>query len=152
MCIRDSFISGNAVEGIPCELCKWTYNAIFNIITSDICTLQTNIALSIIRVGWRLFCPAALGFSLEVCEQFYENVCVLMGTNLLRRFDGEVLCPKLGLCNNPIIVPADFNEFRRKILLDKPPRVYPDASISDMKFAVITDLHVDLAYSTVLTQ
>jgi hypothetical protein len=77
-----------------------------------------------------------------------------MGKNLLRRFDGDILCPKLELCSQPILISDDFNKFRNDILLDKPPRTYTDSSIpckltSEMKFAVVTDLHVDMAYSTV---
>jgi len=128
---------------ISCDICKWTYNTIYNTITS-------NATLSLIKIGWRLFCPLVLDYDIKVCDQLYENVCVLMGKNLLRRFDGDILCPKLKLCTHPILISDDFNKFRNKILLDKPPRIYTVSSGKEMRFAVMADLHVDMAYSTVI--
>ena len=75
-----------------------------------------------------------------------------MGTNLLRRFSGDILCPEYGFCSNPKILPDDFEKFKKEILKDKPPRIYPDvlnSSTPNIKFAVITDMHVDMGYSQV---
>ncbi len=109
------------------------------------------IALAVIRFMWNLFCENYFGYDHAISDKFFDNVVLLMGTNLLRRFSGDIWCPKIGACSSPRIVPDDLEKFKRRILANKPPRTHPQYShASPVKFLLFTDVHIDLDYSQVL--
>ena len=85
----------------------------------------------------------------EVCLGLFDNFDVTLYLNYVKRYNATIHCSKLGLCSEPRIVKEGLEEYQRKVLLDKPPREYPQSVTSEnpMKFVVFTDVHIDPNYT-----
>ena len=89
------------------------------------------------------------GLAKEVCSQLFDNFSIMTRLNYIRRYNATIHCSKLGLCSQPRIVKESLEEYQRKVLLDKPPREYPNSVTSEnpMKFVVFADVHIDPNYT-----
>lgn len=84
------------------------------------------------------------------CEKLYDSTTVVMDKNFINRYNPDIFCPKYGFCKNPRIITENIIDYSRKILKDKPPRIYSNSlSLSPYKFLAFSDVHVDLNYSEV---
>ena len=104
--------------------------------------------MSIVRMFYLKFCPREK----SVCEHTFDNLHSTLIINIFKRFEPKILCPKYGFCSNPKIIPDDFEEYKRTILRDKPPRKYvtPQNTTMPIKFVVFNDVHMDPNYTRVI--
>jgi len=136
---------------VLCWLCHSLYNLLWSFANSKFCIFlfaNRNVDHMIVKENY--MAKNCGGFSKEICEEFFEHNDFASEKNRLLRFNGTILCPKLGLCSNPKIVKEDFEEYKRKILADKPPREYPPPTnfTKPLQFLVFTDVHNDPNYTT----
>lgn len=103
--------------------------------------------MAAIELGWNsVACPYA---NRTICPKMHEGNNIVPIRNAILLIDSRVVCPKLGLCAEPRVVPDDFARFKESVLHDKPPRVYPNARDSGFKYVVATDMHFSLDYTQV---
>ncbi|MDR3549180.1 MAG: metallophosphoesterase [Candidatus Pacebacteria bacterium] len=132
-------ISGPAnafVSELMCSACLATYNLFEAVFTSDMYVQYE-------REKQIKECH----FTPETCAKFFDHNDVVSVINYVKRYN--VTCYELGICNKPRIVRQPLTQYQKKVLRDRPPRRYESAveGTGTMKFAVITDIHIDPNYT-----
>lgn len=136
---------------VTCVLCHGVLQNLIYFLSNKTCNfLLIFVVISLLRTPWRVICMKLKGDS-RTCEQNFDNVLTIIFPNYLQRISPDIMCPKLGMCSTPKIIPDDFTQFKISVLKNKPPRKYPaQTKDNSFQFIVVTDVHVDLAYSVVL--
>ena len=96
-------------------------------------------------------CPIFEPFPL--CSVGARRFAPIYIINTIRKLTfGSFICPYLKLCSNQKIVPQTKEQFRDKVLADKPPRKrpkLPSPGVKTLKLLIFTDTHLDPDYEEV---
>ncbi len=120
-------------------MCHFTLDTFASFVKSQFIASLEPIAI----FGCGLFKPASF------CDFKVRRVVALIPTFAIL-LNSTVLCPQIGFCRDPVIVPAPDAAFATRVLKDRPP-ISPrhSAGVSDqppLRVLVFTDMHLDFDY------
>lgn len=89
---------------------------------------------------------------MNFCTELFDGYIILWFQKFFEILNADSLCFYMKFCNSPRIIPDKNKDFINRVLINRPPndyKKYSKNSKKTIKFALVTDIHVDYYYKEV---